>query len=133
MNHISIIGRLVHDPELRATLNGTAVCHIRIARNEKHGEKEKSVFVDVTAWGKLGETIAAHKKQGDQVAVSGRLDYSEYTTNEGQKRSKLSITAESIEFLARKNGNGKDEHASTDTRAHNNSKAAEVVEEVIPF
>ena len=132
MNHISIIGRLVQDPELRFTQSGTAVCHIRIARNERYGEKEKALFIDVTAWGKLGETINQHKKQGDQVAVDGRLDFSEFTTTDGQKRQKHSIVASSIEFLARKNGNGKDHGAEPHADAQH-AQAPAVVEEEIPF
>jgi len=132
MNHISIIGRLVQDPELRYTQSGTAVCHFRLARNEKHGDKEKPLFIDVTAWGKLGETIQQHKKQGDQVAVDGRLDFSEFTTTDGQKRSKVSIVAASIEFLARKNGNGKDTTADAHVAAPPAARA-DLVEEEIPF
>ena len=130
MNHVALIGRLVADPELRYTQSQTAVCHIRLARNERHGEKEKSLFVDVTAWGKLAETIAQHKKQGDQVAIAGRLDYQSWTDSDGRKRSKVAIIADSVEFLARKqNGNGKTESLETHAAPHSN---AEVVEE-IPF
>lgn len=113
MNHVSIIGRLVRDPELRTTTKGTAVTNIRIARNERYGETERTLFVDVTAWGKLAETLKEHKHQGDQIAVSGRLHYDEYTDTDGVKRSRLSVTADSIEFLAKKqNGESKDQHAS---------------------
>ena len=133
MNQVSLIGRLVHDPELRFTKSGTAVCNFRLARNEKHGEQEKPLFIDVTAWGKLGETVKEHKHQGDQVAISDRLDYSEYTDSENHKRSKLSVVAASIEFLAKKNGNGKDASASTDTHAAPHRKADIVEEEVCPF
>jgi single-strand DNA-binding protein len=130
MNHVALIGRLVADPELKYTQSGTAVCHIRLARNERHGEKEKSLFLDVTAWGKLAETLNTHKKQGDQIAITGRLDYQSWTDADGHKRSKVALIADSVEFLARKQtGNGKTESFETHAAA---PKSAEVVEE-IPF
>lgn len=135
MNQVSIIGRLTKDPELRYTSQGNAVANLRLARNERHGEKDQPLFVDVTVWQKQAESVAQHKKKGDQIAVSGRLEYSEFTDNEGRKQSRLRIVAHSIEFLARKNGNGHDtdaDAAQTHTAAPRTS-AAEAVEEEIPF
>lgn len=110
MNSISIIGRLVHDPDLRTTSKGTPVSNFRIARNERHGEEEQTLFVNVTAWNRLAETVKEYRHQGDQIAVSGRLRFEEYVDKDGVKRSSYSITANSIEFLAKKhNGNGKDQ------------------------
>lgn len=135
MNHCCVIGRLVRDPDLRYTTKGTAVSNFRLARNERHGETERTLFVDVTAWGKLAETVKVHKHQGDQVAVSGRLHFDEYTDSDGAKHQRLSITAESIEFLAKKqNGNGKDLQADSHaSHAHAPNTGAEVAEEEIPF
>lgn len=135
MNTVSIIGRLTKNPELRFTSKGTAVANFRLARNERVGEKEQPLFVDVTAWGKLAETINAHKKQGDQVAVSGRLEYSEFTDSEGRRQSRLRIVAHSVEFLARKNVNGHDTdaEAAPTQNAANAPADAEVLEEEIPF
>lgn len=135
MNSVSLIGRITRDPELRYTAQGTAVVNLRLARNERHGEKDQPLFVDVTVWSKQAECCAAHKKKGDQIAVSGRLEYSEFTDNEGRKQSRLRIVAHSVEFLARKNGNGHD----TDAEALNIQKPApaahadESHEEEIPF
>lgn len=130
MNHACIIGRLTKDVELRHTANGTAVANLRLARNEKYGEQERTLFVDVTVWGKLADCCAAHKRKGDQVAVSGRLHFSEFTDNEGNKRSKLEIVAHAIEFLARKqNGNGAS-HPDAPAQQHT---ASDEVSEEIPF
>lgn len=129
MNNVSLIGRLTFDPELRYTSKGTAVTNLRLARNERAGEKEQTLFVDVTLWGRLAEVVTAHKKKGDQVAVSGRLEYSEYNDDEGRKRSRLKIVANHVEFLACKNGNGHDTDADL-SKAH---EAKEEPEVEIPF
>jgi single-strand DNA-binding protein len=135
MNSVSLIGRLTKNPELRFTSKGTAVTNLRLARNERVGEKEQVLFVDVTAWGKLAEIVAQHKKQGDQVAVSGRLEYSEFTDSESNKHNRLRIVANSIEFLARKNGNGHDTDVDAQHHTQNTAPApvAEIAEEEIPF
>lgn len=135
MNTVSLIGRLTKNPELRFTSKGTAVANFRLARNERVGEKEQPLFIDVTVWNKQAECVAAHKKQGDQVAVSGRLEYSEFTDSEGRRQSRIRIVANHVEFLARKNGNGHDTDAEP---IHTQSPAsapadAEILEEEIPF
>jgi single-strand DNA-binding protein len=135
MNQVNIIGRLTADPILRFTAQGTAVATMRLARNERHGEKDQPLFVDVTVWSKQAECCAQHKKKGDQIAVSGRLEYSEYTDNEGRKHNRLRIVAHSVEFLARKNGNGHDtdaEQAATQN-APASAHTSEALEEEIPF
>lgn len=135
MNSVSLIGRLCADPTLRFTTQGTAVANLRLARNERHGDKDYPLFIDVSIFGKSAESTAAHKKRGDQIAVSGRLEYSEFTDNEGNKHNRLRIVAHSVEFLARKNGNGHDtdaEHADTQ-KAPASATAAESLEEEIPF
>ena len=135
MNQVNIIGRLTADPILRFTTQGTAVANLRLARNERHGEKDSPLFIDVSIFGKSAESTSAHKKKGDQIAVSGRLEYSEFTDNEGRKQSRLRIVAHSVEFLARKGGNGHDtdaEHADTQN-APAAAHTAEALEEEIPF
>ena len=135
MNQVSIIGRLTADPTLRFTAQGTAVANLRLARNERHGEKDQPLFVDVTVWSKQAECCAQHKKKGDQIAVSGRLEYSEFTDNEGRKQSRLRIVAHSVEFLSRKNGNGHDTDAEAPqhTQSAAPAESAEIAEEEIPF
>jgi single-strand DNA-binding protein len=99
----NLIGRLVRDPELRHTGNDVAVTNFTIAVNRKFKDDEVSYF-DVTAWRKLAELIAAHKKQGDQVFVSGELHIETWEGDKGTQRKPV-VTANDIVFLAAKKGN----------------------------
>ena len=101
------IGRLTRDPELRFTQGGIPVCDFGIAvqdRPPKDGDPEDAHvnFFDVSAWRGLGELIANYKKQGDQVAIQGRLQFRQWEAQDGSKRSKVSITADNVQFLRNK-------------------------------
>ncbi len=102
-NSVQLIGRLTADPELNFTKDGTAVCNFSIALNGRHDEVD---YIDVTAWGALGENISEHKHQGDQIAADGRLRQERWETDEGAKRSRVVVVANSVQFLARKRTNG---------------------------
>jgi single-strand DNA-binding protein len=89
------------DPELRATPSGVEVAQLRLAvpRRRRSGDDRGAVYVDVTAF--EGETTACgqYLAKGRRVAVSGRLEYSEWTTRDGQARSRHEVIADEIEFL----------------------------------
>ena len=105
LNQVVLVGRLVRDPELRYTPQGSAVCEFTLASNrrftKKDGEKvEEVIFVDTVAWNKLAENSAEYLKKGRMVAVAGSLTqdrWEDETT--GQKRSKIRIQANSVQFL----------------------------------
>lgn len=104
-NKVIIIGRLTRDPELRFTPQGSSVCDLSIATSRSYkgndgSQKDEVCFVDVTTWNKQAETAAEYLKKGREVLVEGRLSMSQWETSEGQKRSKLKITAERIVFLS---------------------------------
>jgi single-strand DNA-binding protein len=89
---------------MRHTPSGMAVCDLGLATNRtrksQSGEKiEETTFVDVTAWGKTAELAAQYLRKGRSVFVDGFLKYDQWTTPEGQKRSKLTVTAENLQFL----------------------------------
>ena len=101
MNTVQLIGRLTRDPELRFTPTGTKVCTIRLAvpRRKRAGEEQPPVFVDVVTWGNQAEAVADHMVQGRRVAVVGRLEYREWTDDEGGKHSKHEVVANEVDFL----------------------------------
>lgn len=102
---VMIAGNLTRDPELRYTAGGAAVCSFGIAVNRKYttasGEKrEDACFVDVTAWGRTGEIVAQYLGKGSPVFVEGRLHQEAWQDRQtGQNRSKLTVAAESVQFL----------------------------------
>jgi single-strand DNA-binding protein len=98
MNTVTLTGRLVRDPELRSTNSGDQVCQIRLAVDGM-GRANSAGFVDVTVWGKPGEVCAKHLTKGWLVGVAGRLDYREWATDDGGKRSAIAVTGQ-VDFLA---------------------------------
>lgn len=101
-----ITGNLTRDPELRTTTNGSSVCSFSVAVNRTYrdssGEQKEDVsFIDCSAWGKLGEVINQYARRGTGVLVSGRLDQRSWEDkNTGQKRSRVEIVAEDVNFLS---------------------------------
>jgi single-strand DNA-binding protein len=105
MNTATVIGRLANDIELRFTTNGTAVANFRLAvpgGRTKDGTDLPPDWVPVTAYGRTAEAVAKYNAKGDQVAVTGHLTSHEWDDNDGNKKSRLEITAHTIDFLARK-------------------------------
>jgi single-strand DNA-binding protein len=98
MNTINLTGRLVRDPELRETSTGDPVCALRIAVDGM-GRSNSVGYIDVSVWGKPGEACARHIARGWLVGVSGRLEYREWVTDDGAKRSAHAVVG-AVDFLA---------------------------------
>lgn len=107
-NRIELIGNLTRDPELRFIPSGTAVATFGLATNRVYvteGEKREEVdFHKLVAWGKLGELANQLLKKGARVFISGRLQYREWETQEGQKRRDAEIVVEDLIVLTPKSG-----------------------------
>ena len=105
LNKVFLVGNLTRDPELRRTPGGAAVCNFGLAVNRRYttarGEdREEVCFVDVEAWGKWAEACKNYLAKGAPVLIEGRLRYDQWEDREtGQKRSRLSVTAERGQFL----------------------------------
>lgn len=101
-----ICGNLTRDPELRATQTGMQVCSFSVAVNRVYkganGENVENVsYIDCTAWGKQGETIAKYAKKGSALLVSGRLEQRSWEDKaSGAKRSRVEIIVEDFNFLS---------------------------------
>ena len=106
-NKVMLMGNLTRDPELRYTSNGSAVTSFGLAVNRKFKQgdewKEDVCFVDITVWGKQGENCAEYLSKGRPAFVEGRLQYSTWE-NDGQKRSKLEVVANTVQFLGSRGG-----------------------------
>lgn len=103
VNVVCISGRLVRDPELRATPGGMSVCQLSVASNRSYKQgnewKEKASFFDVVVWGGAGENAARYLSKGSRVMVSGYLDQQSWEDRKtGAKRSKVQIVADTIVF-----------------------------------
>ena len=102
-NQVILMGNLTRDPELRQTPNGQNVCSFSLALNRSYkgadgNWQEATDYVDVVAWGPLGERIAQYLSKGRPCLVNGRLQ-SRSWEQEGQKRSKIEVVAQDVTFL----------------------------------
>jgi len=101
-NNVTITGNVTRDPELRFTPTGQATATFGIAVNrtwtdrQSQERKESTSFFDVVAWGPLAENAATSLTKGARVVVTGRLDQRSWESAEGDKRSKVEITADDL-------------------------------------
>jgi single-strand DNA-binding protein len=101
-NTVSIVGNLTREPELRFTPSGQATATFGIAVNrtwtdrQSQERRESTSFFDVVCWGTLAENAATSLARGTRVVVTGRLDQRSWESQEGERRSKVEITAEEI-------------------------------------
>lgn len=103
LNKVFLVGNLTRDPELRYTPNGSAVCTFGMAINRKYKSgdelKDDTCFVDITVWNKQGEACSKYLSKGSPVLIDGRLNFRTWETDDGQKRSKLDVVANDVQFL----------------------------------
>jgi len=112
LNKVLIAGRLTRKPELRKTPNGVAVTDLLIALNREFttlgGDRQQEVcFVDVVVWGKQAETCVQMLDCSSAVLVEGRLQLDVWHGKEGDKRCKLRVAAERVQFLEKKHAQEK--------------------------
>ncbi len=110
-NRIILVGNLTRDPQLSYTPANTAVCKFGIATNHKWKDRdgnarEEVCFVDCTVFGKAGETFNQYMTKGRSVLVEGRLKLDQWTTPEGDKRSKHEVIVDNFTFLGGGRGDG---------------------------
>ena len=102
LNHIVIMGRLAHDPELRHTQTGTPVASFRLAvdrdfKDKNTGERTTD-WIDVVAWRGTGEFVSRYFSKGRMAVVEGRLQIRDWTDKEGSKRRSAEVVADSVYF-----------------------------------
>lgn len=106
LNKVFLIGNLTRDPELRVTPKGTAICSFGLAVNRQYRDEggnahEETTFVDIEAWGKQGELVAKYLTKGSPCMVEGRLQYDSWEDKATQqKRSKLKVVLDNVQFLS---------------------------------
>jgi single-strand DNA-binding protein len=99
LNKVLLIGNLTRDPESK-DIKENILCKFSLAIN-KTSDRENTVFIDVDAWNKTGKACADFLKKGSRVLVEGKLKFENWTSAEGQRRNKISVTASSVKFLNR--------------------------------
>ena len=103
LNHVLLMGNLTRDPEVKYTPKGTAVCDLGLAINDSYKAqdgtiKETVTYVDVEVWGRTAENCKQYLTKGRPVFVEGQLRLDQWE-QEGQKRSKMKVRADRVQFL----------------------------------
>lgn len=104
-NKVILMGNLTRDPELRYTPKGTPIAKIglavnRVWRSEAGEQREEVTFVDVDIFGRTAENVGQYMRKGRPIMVEGRLKLDQWDDkNTGQKRSKLGVVADTVQFL----------------------------------
>lgn len=110
INHVTLVGNLVRDPELKATTRGTKVLTVTLGvsewrKNPETGESsDYSNYFDCVVFGPRAEGLARILKKGAKVTVSGRLHQNRWVAQDGTNRSAVSVTVEDLEMMSRGQG-----------------------------
>ncbi len=142
-NKVILIGNLTRDPEIRYTPGGTAVANFRMAVNRKYKQgdefREEVCYIDIVVFGKQAESCGQYLNKGSGVIVEGRLQEKRWESEEGQKRSKHEVVAQTVRFLPkRQDATGGAERTTTGASAPSGGGAAsgledEAVDQDVPF
>lgn len=110
INRVNITGNLTRDPELRATAGGTQILAFGVAVNDRRKNPQTGAwedvpnFVDCIVFGQRAEAVSRFISKGSKVAIEGKLRYSSWETKDGDRRSKLEVIVDEIDFMSRANG-----------------------------
>jgi single-strand DNA-binding protein len=109
INTVVLVGRLTRDPELKHLPSGTPVLEMGLAVNGRRQDEtgnwvDKPNFFDVKVFGNQAEMLSRNLVKGRRVGIDGRLDWSSWDAQDGTKRSKVEVIAQSVQFLDSKGG-----------------------------
>ena len=125
MNLIVIKGRLVRDPELRQTGNGTSVCTVDLAVDRPYSKEKETDFFTVVFWRQAAEFVAQYFTKGREMLVQGEMQSRKYEDKEGNNRIAWEVKADRVEFCGNKSdGGGSDEAPAAKKSASGNKKTA---------
>lgn len=132
MNHVTIMGRLVRDPDIRTTQDGTMVAKFTVACDRKNKKKLQEMgrptadFISCIAWKKTAEIIGNHFTKGSRINVAGHIQTGSYNKQDGTKVYTTDVVVEEFDFIDYDTG------SSTDNNAFGNN-GGNISDEEIPF
>lgn len=139
MNKAIIVGNLVRDNAIRYLQSGMAILNQCVAINEKHkGDdgkyREKTTFIDVTFFGRMAENVNQYLRKGSKILVEGKIDISDYQTQDGQNRRAFKIIAQDMQMLDSKGANNQNgANANQNGVSYQNNDKYEQDDGTIPF
>jgi len=140
-NKVILVGNLTRDIELRYSQGGMGIANTAIATSRKftsNGEKKEEVcFVDITFFGRSAEVANQYLRKGSKILVEGRLNFEQWVDQNGQKRSKHSVTAETMQMLDSKGDSQGQQQSQQSPQTDNQGygyggRSYEVAQENIP-
>lgn len=142
-NRVIMMGNLTRDPEYKQLTSGQSVCRLSIASNRQFKNRQTGTmvqevcFVDVDVWGPQADSSSKYLSKGSGVLIEGRLKFDTWEDNDGQKRSKHSVTADRVTFLPASQAVSTDEVMATAdkldqiTQKHASQEAPAATEEKV--
>ena len=132
LNHITVMGRLTRDPELRRTNSGVAVTSFIIACDRDFGPKDggekETDFIECVAWKNTAEFVSKYFSKGRMAVVSGRLQIRKWNDKDGNKRSTAEVVADNVYF-----GDSKEKAAAIPAAAPANYQVLDGEDDGMPF
>lgn len=123
MNKVILLGRIVKDPELKATTSGTSVCSFTVACDRKYvkqGEERKADFINCVAWQQSAESISKFFRKGQRIALEGRLEVRTWEGNDGKTNYTTEVIVENWEFCQSKSETQQTTYQPTENATEDN-------------
>jgi single-strand DNA-binding protein len=141
LNKVLLMGNLTRDPEVKYTPKGTAVCDLGVAINDSYKAqdgtiKETVTYVDIEVWGRTAENCKQYLTKGRGVFIEGQLRLDQWETPQGEKKSKMKVRADRVQFLGggpgRTGGGGEQRSSSTGDTGRTAARPSSTVSEDAP-
>lgn len=137
LNHVTIMGRMVRDPELRQLDNGTSVTSFSVAVDRNYVDKttneRQADFLNVVAWRQTADFVCKYFHQGDMIALEGSLQSRKYTDKDNNNRTAIEIVASNISFCGSKNSGNANAATTNDAPATMVANAPSEDNDELPF
>ena len=139
INRVTLVGRLTRDPELRHLPSGTPVLEMGVAVNGRQQDEggnwvDKPNFFDVKVFGNQAEMLSQHLSKGRRIGIDGRLDWRSWEAQDGSKRSKVDVVAQTVQFLdSRQDGEQSAQYVPAGAAAAGDDFPSSPADDDIPF
>ena len=136
LNNVTLMGRLVADPELRTTHNGISVTSFAIAVDRgyaKSNEERQTDFIDLVAWRQTAEFITKYFKKGSMIAVEGSIQTRTYEDKNGNKRKAVEVVVNNVHFCGSKSSNSSDYTAPAAPLPHIRAAMQTILQRFFPL
>lgn len=136
-NKVILLGNLTRDPEMRYTPSGSPVASFGLAVNRRYRQgdeqREEVCFVDISAFGRQAELAGEYLSKGRMVLIEGRLQYRTWEDQNGQRRNKLDVVAERVNFMPRTSQDGGGSRQSSSAAQYRDEDVPAPSDDDIPF